>query len=327
MADEECIQHRMRAKCTPGGEVEHAQGRLALPGVDRRIGDLAEQQHGVVGRWQLELLGIGRRPIQRRLDCGALHRLHQGVYAVGHRALTIEARWMAAVLACGPGAVLSHRSAGQLWGIVPRRDGVPEVTRPGFFRQRAGILCHRSSIPLDEIGELLKIPVTSAPRTQLDLAGMVSQRELERAMHEAEVHRLTDRLSLPDLLARYPRRRGAATLRGLLAAKAPAGETQTDLEELFVEFLDAHGLPRPRLNATLPIRGRLLRPDCMWLEQRLIAELDGRDVHRTDRAFESDRQRDRMLLAEGWRSTRITWRQLQGEPAAIAADLRGLLRA
>jgi len=145
-------------------------------------------------------------------------------------------------------------------------------------------------------------------------------------MHEAEVQGLRDRLSLWDLLERYPRRRGAANLRALLGARTPVGITQTDMEELFVEFLDAYGLPRPRLNATLPIRGRLLKPDCMWPRQRLLLELDGREVHRTDQAFENDRQRDRILLAEGWRSTRVTWRQLHHERAAIAVDLRELLR-
>jgi very-short-patch-repair endonuclease len=113
---------------------------------------------------------------------------------------------------------------------------------------------------------------------------------------------------------------------GVLGAKTPAGITQTELEERFVEFLDAYRLPRPRLNATLPVRGRLLKPDCMWEGQRLLAELDSREVHGTDQAFEGDRRRDRVLLVEGWRSTRITWRQLHDEPAAIAADLRDLLR-
>jgi very-short-patch-repair endonuclease len=232
---------------------------------------------------------------------------------------------MAAVLACGPGAMLSHRTAGQLWGIVPRAANVPEVTRPGFFRQRPGILCHRSSVPPDETGEVLGIPVTSVARTQFDLAAALSKRGLERAMHEAEVRRLTDRLSLWDLLERYPRRRGAANLRALLGAKTPVGITQTELEELFVEFLEEHRLPRPRLNATLPVRGRLLKPDCMWPEQRLLAELDGREAHGTEHAFEGDRQRDRVLLVEGWRSTRITWWQLRDERMEIAADLRALL--
>jgi very-short-patch-repair endonuclease len=167
--------------------------------------------------------------------------------------------------------------------------------------------------------------VTSVARTQFDLAAVLSKRGLERAMHEAEVKGLTDRLSLWDLLERYPRRRGAANLRAVLEAKAPVGITQTELEERFVEFLDAHRLPRPRLNGTLPVRGRLLKPDCMWQRQRLLAELDSREVHDTDGVFESDRWRDRVLMVEGWRSIRITWRQLRDEPNAIAADLRGLL--
>ncbi len=171
------------------------------------------------------------------------------------------------------------------------------------------------------------IPVTSVFRTLFDLAGVLSKRQLERALNEVEVRGLTDRLSLSELMRRHPRHRGAATLRELLGAKTPGGITRNDFEELFVAFLDAHGLPRPSFNATLPLRGRLLEVDCMWREQGLIVELDGGAVHRTERAFESDRQRDRMLLVEGWRSTRITWRQLRDEPAAIAADLRDLLRA
>jgi very-short-patch-repair endonuclease len=164
-------------------------------------------------------------------------------------------------------------------------------------------------------------------RTLFDLAAVLNRRQLERALNEAEVRQLTDRLSLPDLLARYPGRRGSATLRALLAAKTPAAVTRNDFEEAFVAFLDAHGLPRPRFNATLPVRGRLLEADCMWRRERLVVELDGRAVHGTERAFESDRQRDRILLAEHWRSMRITWRQLGEEPGSIAADLGELLGA
>lgn len=324
MADEKCISLSMTGKCTPR-ENEGSDLSASAVGIDRLIGEVAGRQHGVIGRWQLSRADVGANAIEGRIARGALHRLYQGVYAVGHRALTVEARWMAAVLACGPGAVLSHRSAGQLWGIVPRAATVPEVTRPGFSRQRPGIHCHRSSVPWDERGEELGILVTSVARTQFDLAGVLSKRGLERAMHEAEVRGLTDRLSLWDLLERYPRRRGAVNLRALLEAKTPAGITQNELEEMFVEFLDEYELPRPRLNATLPVRGRLLRPDCMWPARRLLAELDGRDVHSTDQAFESDRQRDRVLLVEGWRSTRITWRQLRDEREEIAADLRDLL--
>ncbi|HEX4669633.1 MAG TPA: DUF559 domain-containing protein [Solirubrobacterales bacterium] len=234
---------------------------------------------------------------------------------------------MAAVLACGPEAVLSRRSAGQLWKIVPRASHRPEVTRPFACHGHDSISVHRGRIPADEIVAVSDIPVTSVARTQFDLAGMLKKRQLERVLHEVEVRELRDRLSLWDLLERYPRRRGAANLRALLTSKMPVGVTKNDFEERFVAFLDAHGLPRPRLNGTLPIRGRLLEPDCMWAERRLLVELDGGAVHRTDRAFENDRQRDRILLAEGWRSTRVTWRQLRDEPEAIADDLRELLAA
>lgn len=234
---------------------------------------------------------------------------------------------MGAVLACGPAAVLSHRSAGQLWRVAPRSPAMPEVTRPRTSRRRPGILCHVGALPRDETTVVDGIPVTSMSRTLFDLAAVLNRRQLERALNEAEVRQLTDRLSLPDLLARYPGRRGSATLRALLAAKTPAAVTRNDFEEAFVAFLDAHGLPRPRFNATLPVRGRLLEADCMWRRERLVVELDGRAVHGTERAFESDRQRDRILLAEHWRSMRITWRQLGEEPGSIAADLGELLGA
>jgi hypothetical protein len=233
---------------------------------------------------------------------------------------------MAAVLACGPGAVLSHLSAAQLWGIAPRFPAQPEVTRPRKFRAQSGILGHDAILPADETGVISGIPITSMPRTLFDLAAGSSRRRVERALNEVEVKGLTDRLSVPHLLDRYPGHRGTKVLRELLAAKTPGGITRNDFEERFVAFLDASGLPRPRLNATLALRGRFFEVDCLWQERRLIVELDGGAVRRTDQAFESDRQRDRILLAEGWRGTRVTWRQLRDEPAAIAADLRQMLR-
>jgi very-short-patch-repair endonuclease len=149
---------------------------------------------------------------------------------------------------------------------------------------------------------------------------------MERVLNEAAVLGLTSRLSLPHLLERYPGRRGNAMLRELLTDKTPGGITRNDFEEDFVSFLDANGLPRPRFNATIALRGRFFEADCLWQAQRLMVELDSRAVHGTDRAFESDRQRDRILLAEGWRLARITWRQLRDEPKAIAADLQSTLQ-
>jgi REase_MTES_1575 len=180
-------------------------------------------------------------------------------------------------------------------------------------------------LPSDERDVVDGLPVASVHRTLVDLAGVLSRRQLERAMNEAEVRGLTDRLSIPQLLDRHPRARGAATLRGLLAAKAPGGITVNDFEEDFVAFLDARELPRPELNAPLAARGRFFSIDCLWRDHRLAIELDGRAAHGTAAAFESDRERDRILQAEGWRTARITWRQLRDDPEAVAADLRSML--
>jgi very-short-patch-repair endonuclease len=169
------------------------------------------------------------------------------------------------------------------------------------------------------------IPVTSPFRTVFDLAALLDRRGLERVWHEAEVKELRDRVSLPMLLERYPGRRGARNLRGLLAAGEPVGFTRNDFEEGLVAFVDSYGLRRPRMNATLALRGRFIEIDALWEDERVAVELDSRRVHGTNRNFESDKQRDRILLAEGWRTVRVTWRQLQGEPDEVAADLRKAL--
>jgi very-short-patch-repair endonuclease len=184
---------------------------------------------------------------------------------------------------------------------------------------------HRTSLRLDEIDLADGIPVTSVSRTLFDLAAVLKMRQLERAWNEMEVRGLRGRLSVPHLLERYPGRRGAANLRALLAAKVPEGTTRNDFEEMFVAFLDSNRLPRPRLNADLSLRGSFFEIDCLWDRERLAVELDSRAVHGTPRNFESDRERDRILLAEGWRCARVTWRQLRDEPETIAADLRRLL--
>lgn len=288
---------------------------------------VAWRQHGVVARKQLISLGLSRHAIQGRISRGLLEAVYPGVYVLGASPLNADGRRMAAVLACGDGSAISHRSAAHLWGVFPYEQRRVEVIRLEGRTGHRGIVQHRVSLRSDEVTEVDRIPVTSVFRTIFDLAAVASKREVERAFHEAEVRQLTDRVSLPQLLTRHPGRRGARVLWEILGSRQqPAGLTQNDFEEMFVAFLDARGLPRPLLNATLPLRGRLLRPDCMWPDERLIAELDGRAAHGTDQAFEGDRYRDRALLVEGWRSTRVTWRQLRDEPEAIAADLRELLR-
>jgi very-short-patch-repair endonuclease len=189
-----------------------------------------------------------------------------------------------------------------------------------------GIKAYRSPIPADERTSVDGIPVTAVSRTLFDLAAVLTGPRFENAMNEAEVLRLTDVLSLADLLERYPRRRGSAALRALLRDReALRGIARSDLEERFVALLAEAGLPRPRLNAHVAVRGRFFEVDCLWPGRRVIVELDGRVVHGTDRAFEKDRERDRLLLVEGWRATRVTWRQLRDDAPAVLADLRKLL--
>jgi len=145
-------------------------------------------------------------------------------------------------------------------------------------------------------------------------------------LNEANVRGLTDRVSIPVLLERYPRRAGSVTLREIFRERAHTrGITKKELERRFKSLLRSAGLPRPRHNAHVAVGGRFFEVDCLWAEQRLIVELDGRAVHGTEMAFEGDRRRDRLLIAAGWRVTRVTWRQLRDEPSAVAADLRSML--
>ncbi len=282
-------------------------------------------QHGVVARWQLLRRGLTAREVHGLVERGHLQPLYLGVYAVGHADLTRHGRWHGAVLAGGPGTVLSHRSAGEALGLLWRRDIDIEVTRPRTFRGRSGIRAHRAVLRADEVTDVDGTPVTSAFRTAFDLAGLGERRLVEVVLHEIKVGRIAEAVSFEELLRRYPRKRGARLLREVHASKAPVGVTRNEFEEAFVAFLDEYGLPRAEMNAPLALRGRFFEIDALWRPQRLAAELDSREVHDTDDAFESDRERDRILLTEGWRTTRITWRQLRDARAGIAADLHRLL--
>jgi very-short-patch-repair endonuclease len=289
------------------------------------IARLAEQQHGVVARRQLLAAGLTRKAIVHRLRAGRLYCLSRGVYAAGHRLLTPKARWMACVLAGGPGAALSFRSAAALWEIRHWRGAV-DVTLPTSRRQRPGITWHVSNLPADELTVRDAIPVTTVPRTLLDLAAVLDKRGLERAINEAEVQRHADPLSLSTLLARYLRRRGTAAIRAVLAeGRIGTSVTKSELEERFLRLLADRRLPRPELNASIGVRGGFVEVDCVWRSSRLIAELDGRAIHGTVRAFERDRARDRALGAAGWRVIRITWRQLNQEARELTEDLGAML--
>ena len=285
--------------------------------VDALISMLAERQHGVVARRQLVALGVGSRAIDHRLKCGRLHPLHRGVYTVGHRMITQRGRWMAAVLASGSGAVLSHRSAAALWGIRPTGRTSVELTTPRRLHTRPGLHLHRAVLPADEMTVHEGIPTSTPARTLLDLAAVVHGQALERALDEAEILRLTGPQMLLD---RYPRRRGAVRLRFVLLTSRSPTSTRTELEDRFLRFVDEHRLPRPETNTIVDV----YEVDAVWRDARLIVELDGFATHGTRRAFERDRERDRRLTGAGWRVIRLTWRQLAGGQA-LAYELRELL--
>jgi Transcriptional regulator, AbiEi antitoxin/Protein of unknown function (DUF559) len=295
--------------------------------LDARIGELAERQHGVVARRQLERLGVGKGSIEKRVRMGRLHRLHHGVYAVGHRVLSREARWMAAVLACGPGAVLSHHAAAALWRVREPSSRAIEVTTPRKSRSHGTIHRHFAVLPADEVTNERGIPVTTAPRTLFDLAAVSSADVVEHALRESEYLRLHDRLSLPALLDRYPGRRGSRVVRECLRRRAelPAGRARSWLEREFLPFLRGNYLPRPQLNVWIELGGRSIQVDCLWPDQ-VVVELDGFAGHGTRVAFLEDRARDRRLRVAGYGVIRIAPEQLDDEAEAIAADLRALLR-
>ncbi|HEX4732362.1 MAG TPA: type IV toxin-antitoxin system AbiEi family antitoxin domain-containing protein [Solirubrobacterales bacterium] len=302
------------------------QQKLHTETLDRKVAALAGRQHGVVGRWQLAELGLTEQMVRTRIARGGLNPLHRGVYAVGHRALTVESRWMAAVLAHGPHAVLSHRSAGQLWGLYPRSGIAPEVTAPGSKKTKKRIVAHRGQVMRDEVVRVRGIPVTSVPRTMFDLAGMLKERDVERAWNEMEVRGYRQRLSVPHLLERYPGRKGSLLLSRLADRKTlPVGITRNDLEETFLALIDRFELPRPQMNVHVALRGRFYEIDCLWEDRKVAIELDGGGAHGTTEAFQKDRERDRILAAEHYTTARITWDHIQQTPEEVAADLRSIL--
>ena len=295
--------------------------------MEGRIAAVARRQHGVAGRRQLLAIGVTRDEVDWRVSVGSLHVIHRGVYAVGHTAITVRGRWMAAVLASGDGAVLSHRSATALFGIWGSGTGEIHVTVPRKTRSQRGVRRHFGILPRDEVTVVDGIPVTCAARAVLDLAGEKGEAAAEAALREMEYLGVYGDVSLPVLLARYPKHKGTPTAREALdrVRDDPGGRIRSSLEELFLPFLDAHSIPRPRLNAWLPIGEDSYQVDCLWLEARVVGELDGWKSHGTRHAFRKDRKRDRRLGARGYRVVRITEDQVRDEPRDLAADLRSLL--
>jgi very-short-patch-repair endonuclease len=261
------------------------------------------------------------------MRAGRLHRLHAGVYLVGHRLISREGRWMAAVLASESDAVLSHWSAAALWGIRPNSRTRIDVTVPHATRSSNPIRRHVSLVPDDEKSVEKGIPVTSVPRTIFDLAATEPLDVVKAMLRETEFRQLHDRLSLWDLVERYPGRRGIRKVKLALEAlkDEPLDERKSPFEERFDPFLRRHRLPQARFNQWILVGEKRFQVDCLWPEKRQIVELDGWEGHKTRTAFREDRARDRRLRVAGYGVTRLTWNQLEDEPEAVASDLRVLL--
>jgi len=234
---------------------------------------------------------------------------------------------MAAVLASGPGAVLSHWSAAALWRIRPNSRSFIDVTTSRKSRSWHGIKRHHKALPADEVTVRKGIPVTSAARTIFDLAATEDLDAVEAMLREMEFHRRWGPLSLHDLVERYPGRRGRRKVQAALQRlkEEPAGRKRSKLEERFVPFLRRYHLPLPRFNDWILLGAKRYRVDCHWPGTRQIVELDGWEGHGTKSAFRDDRERDRRLRVAGYSVTRLTWNQLDDEPEEIASDLRALL--
>jgi hypothetical protein len=234
---------------------------------------------------------------------------------------------MAAVLACGPEAVLSHRSAAALWGLREDSRGRIDVTAPGRRgRIPVGIDAHRhGSLTAADRTLVDGIPCTSVSRTLLDLAAVASYRELRYAVKQAEVERLFDLTEMNELLGRSRGRRGVARLRLAIALHDPREQlTRRELEERFFDLYRSR-ISLPEVNGHLMIEGISMMPDFLWRDAKLIVEADSRRVHGTATAFEEDRRRDQLLTAAGWTVLRCTWRQMLDEPERLAGTIRSLL--
>jgi hypothetical protein len=293
---------------------------------DLALATLAGRQWGVVSLAQLHGLGIGRSGVTRRVQGGRLRRVHRGVYAVGGAVLPREGRCLAAVMACGSGAVLSHVSAAVHWNLLQYEPPRPEVTAPASRKGVPGIRLHRShSLDAQDTSNHRGIPITTVHRTLLDIAARVPTHHLARALAQAERVQLYDHRALLDVIKRSNGHRGTRTLSTAIADDPQF--TRGELEALMSKLARDHGLPQPKSNHALDVPDHPgLEADFYFAEYGLVIETDGWETHRTRHAFESDRAKDAALTAAGYIVVRFTWRQLRDDPDTVAERIKAILR-
>lgn len=290
-----------------------------------RVAELAERQWGVLCLAQLRELGVSRGAREHWLQSGRLRPLHLGVYALGHAALRREGRWLAAVLACGPHAALSHGSAAALWGIRATTATRIDVTAPRSRGPLAGIRVHRSrGLAAEDVTTTLGITTTTVARTLLDLATSTSVAGLESALARAYAQRLVDANDITAVVTRANGHHGTGTLRR--ATLREPRITRSALERRFLNLVRAAGMPEPETNVWITLDGgEEWQLDVLWRRRQVIVELDGWATHRTRAAFEGDRARAARLTAAGFRHLRFTHRQIAADHAAVVRILREVL--
>lgn len=282
---------------------------------------LAARQHGVVTRPQLISIGFSSDMIDRRIEAGLLRPLHRGVYLVGPVTPPL-AQEIAAVLACGERAYLSHRSAAKVWSLTPYLPNprTAEVTVIARDPRPPGIRVHRArSLKPDEITTYKRIPITTPARTFLDLAPELTPRQLERSYAEGLRRRLIRPAAVAALVDRHPGRRGIAAVRSVL--ETDPAFTRSEAEERFLALIRQADLPTPEVNATLGP----YEIDFLWRNERLAVEVDSWRYHSDRKAFEDDHRRGADLAAWGFRVSRVTWRQMADNPVAVIARIAAAL--
>ena len=292
---------------------------------DNQIARIARRQHGLITSRQFEALGLSRQAISDRCAFGRLHRVHRGVYAVGHAAISPAARRLAAVLTYGDEAVASHVGAAVTWELRKSSSRLQHVTVPGHARSRPGIRVHLRTLVAADRGRRDGIPVTSLARTLVDLGDVVPSAHVRSALVRAEQLRIVDMTAIDAALARAGRTRGAAVLRGVLRIYDPRWEqTRSELELALLDLVTTQGLPLPEINAWIESRFLV---DALWRRQRFVVEVDGAAFHDTPSARRDDARRDRMLRVLGYDVRRFSYAEMTASPDHVARTLRTALGA
>lgn len=276
---------------------------------------------------QLAAVGIRGASVTRRVAAGRLVRVYRGVYAVGHIQRTPEARWIAAVMACSPGAFLSHLDAAALWQIYDSRSNAIHVTTTSRAARRLpGIQVHRArKLDPEDVTTKDGIPVTTVARTLVDLSDVLPRDRLLRAIREAEYLQLLDHDTLIAAVQRANGRKRLTELKKAIERHTPGQIVREELEHRFRELVHAAGLPDSETNVKVKTRRRTYTIDCFWRDEGVAVELDGRAAHARAAAFEEDRARDAALTAIGLRPLRFTWRRVTEEPDDVLAELKATL--